>query len=239
MDTFVSINGSAVDYTWIRRRRKTAALHMDPQQGLVVITPSAWKREQVEELLERKIRWILEKRQKMTDINERQPIPVFHEGAMFLLGGQWHPMQLSESPHSRSHLHFDEGGFYLVKGQDAQEEDLRQVFISWYKSAGQRLVEERIVSLAPSIAGMPKLAKVKEQKKRWGSCTHDNQVLFNWRLVMAPLPVLDSIVVHELCHMIHKDHSRAFWALVHAHDPDYKTSKDWLAHWGRQLFWMG
>ena len=77
--------------------------------------------------------------------------------------------------------------------------------------------------------------KVKEQKKRWASCTSKNELLFNWRCVMAPSNVLDYIVVHELCHMEYKDHSKAFWDRVYSVLPDYDLRRQWLKNNGIKL----
>jgi len=77
--------------------------------------------------------------------------------------------------------------------------------------------------------------KVKEQKKRWASCTAKNELLFNWRCAMAPSHVLDYIVVHEMCHMIHKNHSQAFWNKVEAVLPDFKRRKEWLKNYGVKM----
>jgi predicted metal-dependent hydrolase len=79
------------------------------------------------------------------------------------------------------------------------------------------------------------MAKAKEQKRRWGSCTSRGDLYFNWRLAMAPPGIIDYIVVHELCHLAHKDHSRKFWDLVGSILPDFKKRKKWLKENGLKL----
>ena len=69
---------------------------------------------------------------------------------------------------------------------------------------------------------------VKDQKTLWGSCTRAGDLNFNWRLTLAPAPVLDYVVIHELCHLLEMNHSRRFWALVSRWCPEYRRHRRWL-----------
>lgn len=80
----------------------------------------------------------------------------------------------------------------------------------------------------PYIKKEPKSIRVKEQKKRWGSCNDQGDLMFNWRISMGPSDVLAYIVVHEMCHLIHFNHSRDFWNLLESIMPDYRDKKEWL-----------
>ncbi len=73
------------------------------------------------------------------------------------------------------------------------------------------------------------------QRTLWGSCSPRGTVSFNWRLVLAPLEVLDYVVVHELCHLHVPNHSRRFWALVERHRPHWRQQRDWLRDYGPEL----
>lgn len=77
--------------------------------------------------------------------------------------------------------------------------------------------------------------QIKNYRSRWGSCYSDGRVQFNWKLVMAPKAVIDYVVVHELCHLVHANHSAAFWNLVEQHCPDFETHKAWLKENGAAL----
>ena len=76
---------------------------------------------------------------------------------------------------------------------------------------------------------------IRDQKTRWGSCSSKGNLNFNWRLIMAPLFIMDYIVVHELAHLVHPNHSRDFWKLVKKIVPDYKEKKEWLKIYGNSL----
>ena len=76
---------------------------------------------------------------------------------------------------------------------------------------------------------------IRGQRTRWGSCSARGTLSINWRLVLAPPPVLDYVVVHELCHLREPNHSPRFWALVEARRPDWRTQRDWLRDHGEEL----
>ena len=76
---------------------------------------------------------------------------------------------------------------------------------------------------------------IKNYKSRWGSCTAEGDITFNWKVIMAPNRIVDYVVVHELCHLIHHDHSPKFWREVERFMPDYLECKEWLKHNGSFL----
>ena len=76
---------------------------------------------------------------------------------------------------------------------------------------------------------------IRDQRSRWGSCSTRGTLSFNWRLVLAPLEVLDYVVVHELCHLREPNHSRRFWGLVETRRPEWRAQRDWLHEHGPEL----
>ncbi len=76
---------------------------------------------------------------------------------------------------------------------------------------------------------------VREQKTRWGSCSSKGTLSFNWKLMLAPPAILDYVIVHELCHLAHMNHSAGFWSCVAAILPDYKERRKWLKDHGNEL----
>ena len=76
---------------------------------------------------------------------------------------------------------------------------------------------------------------LRDTRSRWGSCTSDGNLMYSWRLIMAPPDVLDYVAAHEAAHLIHMDHSGDFWGLVAAHCPDWRRQRDWLRSQGPGL----
>ncbi|QSX08876.1 M48 family metallopeptidase [Alkalibacter rhizosphaerae] len=238
MKVYTTKCGEAIVYDWICRRRKTAELRIDPRKGLQAITPMGWTQKQLETLLEKKKKWILSHIQRMKLQEAAFSSLSEQRNDQLLYRGRWYPIQRETGPHRKPKVDFTGGAFFLWKGIDTTRDEERAAIVAWFKVEAQQLLEERVQAHAPKIAGSPKMVKAKEQKKRWGSCTHDDRLLFNWRLALAPPEVLDSVVVHELCHMVHKNHSKEFWNLLDHHHPDYGESKKWLKNNGHLLFWL-
>jgi predicted metal-dependent hydrolase len=105
----------------------------------------------------------------------------------------------------------------------------------WYRRAAYAEIEPRL-DRACSVAGSSyeRLA-IRGQRTRWASCSRSGTMSFNWRLLLAPEPVLDYVVWHEVCHLEILDHSPRFWALLGSHCPDYREHARWLRRNGQTL----
>ena len=106
---------------------------------------------------------------------------------------------------------------------------LKEKFIQWYKTQAKELLAGRVFHYARLMDVEPLEIKVKNQKRLWGSCHyHQKTLCFNWQIIMAPLSVIDYVIVHELCHLKAPNHSPRFWKLVSDVIPDYKMKHRWL-----------
>jgi predicted metal-dependent hydrolase len=104
----------------------------------------------------------------------------------------------------------------------------------WYRGAARAALEASIEGQAPGLGVEPKTLAVRDQRTRWGSCSHRGTLSFSWRLLLAPAWVLDDVVCHELCHLRVPNHSHAFWRLFAAHRPG-ADSRPWLRAHGGEL----
>lgn len=98
----------------------------------------------------------------------------------------------------------------------------------FYLQEAEKLIPQRLALWSESMKLYPKKLSLRNQKSRWGSCSAKGTLNINWRLMGAPIEVLDYILVHELSHLRHMNHSEKFWNLVESHYPDYQTSEKWL-----------
>jgi predicted metal-dependent hydrolase len=116
-------------------------------------------------------------------------------------------------------------------------EDLRrmQVMDNRYRNAAKEYFTKRVEYYIKLTGGTYTRITVRDQKTRWGSRSTSGTLSFNYRLMYAPLKILDYVVVHELCHITHMNHSREFWNMVAAILPDYKESRNWLKEHGNEL----
>lgn len=105
----------------------------------------------------------------------------------------------------------------------------------WYVKAAAKMFQEKTLFWAPRLGVTPQRITIKDQKTRWGSCSSNGSIAYNWRVIMAPPAVIDYLVVHELCHMAVANHSAKFWEMVELALPAYKAHRQWLKEHGRLL----
>ncbi|MBD5523955.1 MAG: M48 family metallopeptidase [Lachnospiraceae bacterium] len=104
-----------------------------------------------------------------------------------------------------------------------------------YIAAAKEYFPKRVAHFHQFTGGSYNRITIRDQKTRWGSCSARGTLSFNWRLMLAPPAILDYVVVHELCHLTHMNHSAAFWQKVESVYPDYRTARKWLKDHGQEL----
>jgi predicted metal-dependent hydrolase len=119
-------------------------------------------------------------------------------------------------------------GDVLLYGDRAQIE-------RWYRRMARDEVAPRLDEAVAALGVSYRSVRIANQRTRWGSCSTNGAMSFNWRLLLAPPEILDYVVWHEACHLVHMDHSRAFWSLLERHRPDYRVARRWLRDHGPTL----
>lgn len=109
-----------------------------------------------------------------------------------------------------------------------KEREVECGLLKWYKSQALETISHRVEKLSYLLKVNYNNIRIKDQKTRWGSCSQKGNLNFNWRLIKAPQWVLDYVVIHELCHLKHLNHSKEFWNMVEEYCEEYKNAKDWL-----------
>lgn len=121
----------------------------------------------------------------------------------------------------------------LIKTEGLSEAELKVNLKKFYFSSCKDIIQERIKTYEKQLKVKAKSFEIEESTKRWGSCNSDKRLTFNYKLSMAPIEVIDYIIVHELCHLSHMNHDRSFWRLVGSVMRDYKKSEEYLMRYGR------
>ena len=98
----------------------------------------------------------------------------------------------------------------------------------YYQRRLKKMIEAFVKQYQPNFKVKPRKVSVKSSYTKWGSCSSERDLMFNWQLMIAPEGVIEYVVVHEMCHMVHMNHDRSFWRLVGKLMPDYKKHEDWL-----------
>lgn len=107
--------------------------------------------------------------------------------------------------------------------------------VNKHKKYARKIFEAKVAYFQQFTGGEYTSITIRDQKTRWGSCSGRGILSFNWRLILAPTEILDYVVVHELCHLTHMNHSKEFWGLVGSVIPDYKVRRKWLKENGHTL----
>jgi len=123
------------------------------------------------------------------------------------------------------------GDVLLVPDGDGQPAALER----WFRRAAQREIAPRLDRAVAALGTSYGALTIRNQRTRWGSCSSNGAMSFNWRLLLAPEPVLDYVIWHEACHLRVMDHSPRFWALVRRHCPGYEEQRRWLRRLGSTL----
>jgi predicted metal-dependent hydrolase len=234
MKSSVEYNGSTIFFDIEYRNRKTMAIHIRPPGDIVVFSPLYTSEEIIRNRVRSKGRWILKKIAEVKHLDPEKYKKKFIQGEKFLFLGKHYDLKIIKNGRKIPKIFFENGVFYL-ETEILDYEKSKKAMEKWYRSIAGRIIDDRVELLSQKLGSFPRSAKAKEQKARWGSCTSRGDLYFNWRLAMAPPGIIDYIVVHELCHLIQRDHSRRFWNLVGSILPDFKKRKKWLKENGLKL----
>lgn len=112
---------------------------------------------------------------------------------------------------------------------------IRAALITWYTEQAELYLRSRSAFLADKTSLSPRSITIKTYKARWGSCGNLGDIQYNWKLILAPPDIIDYVIIHELCHLEQHNHSAAFWQLVKAHYPHFKSARLWLKENGLLL----
>ncbi len=215
--------------------RRTTDIVIERNGVITVRPPVDMKPEQVDETVLSKRMWIYRNLAEWRDLNATRVIREWVSGESFMyLGRHYRLLLVNEQDEP---LKFRDGRFCLLRsviekgGRDAAQE----TFESFYRDKGFGRLLKRVAFFAGKVGVTPGKVTIKELGYRWASCQTNGDLNFHWKCLMAPLTVIDYIVVHELCHIRHRDHGDLFWNEVDKVMPDYRERKEWLRIRGAEL----
>lgn len=213
----------------VRSRRRTLGLEITRDAGLIVRAPLRISLGDIEKMVFEKRAWI-EKKQRIAREKRLKSAPVrFADREEFLYLGESFPLLIVEN--ADTPLSFNKG-FWLMR---KYLPSAKKLFINWYRNEAFKKIKERVDWHSNSMRLKYSKFGISNAKKRWGSCNSKGNIHISWRLIMAPLRVIDYVVVHELVHLTERNHSKKFWDRLKIIRPDYKKSRRWLKGNGHLL----
>lgn len=232
---------TTMDYLLFRNNQnKYVKVSVDYVDGIIVSAPYDLPLNKVEDILLSKAPWILKKYLAFEDIHTSPQPREYISGEKFNYINRGYKLKVQQSDTLETPtLIFHQGKFIAtVSTNDMNHErieKLKLLFQQWYIRNGQIKINERTKIYARNMGVTPSKIIMKDQKMRWGTCTADNAIYINWRIMMAPMRVIDYVIVHELAHIKIKNHSAEYWQFVRSILPDYEERKDWLRRNGPLL----
>ncbi|MDR3566693.1 MAG: SprT family zinc-dependent metalloprotease [Syntrophobacteraceae bacterium] len=217
-------------------RRKTLSITVYPDNRVVVHAPATCPRVKLARFIEEKSDWV----RKALETNlKREPKAgekSFQTGeTIHYLGKEY---RLRVEPGGPPGVTVDEGHicvrFCGEKGLDAPSM-VKEQLTAWYVSRMLAKARERVTRYAARIGVSPGRVTIKSMQSRWGSCSTSGRISLAWNIIMAPEEVIDYLIVHELCHLVHHNHSEQYWALVGSILPDHRERRKWLRVNGGRL----
>ena len=220
-------------------RKKTLGIYISPKTGVVVRSPRFLKVDKILEIVKKRARWIIEKQELVRNQGHLGSVKEFVSGESFPYLGKQYRLKVMKSASKEEKCKLINGRFLVevnweLKGQGIKR-TLKKTLINWYLQRAEEKIPERVKLYAPKIGKWPQRVEIKNHKRQWGSCSHSGIVRFNWKIIMAPVTILDYVIVHELCHLIHQHHSSQFWQKVQTIIPDYAKRRDKLRQYSLQI----
>ncbi len=224
---------------WVENR-ETIGLSLDQSLELTVRAPMTATTGDVEEVLESRQEWLLEKLYGLKEQSEPPYPKEFLSGEKLPYRGRQYRLNVVEADVPEPQLSFDGTEFTLrVHRFDAPADGVsvrrkRQAVIDWYLREAGEALPERSPQYESKLGLSDVSIDVGELSGRWGEF-EDGTVRLHWRLILAPVRIQDYVIVHELAHAVHDDHSDAFWNTVGTLIPDYEDRREWLRLHGNSL----
>lgn len=203
----------------INRRLKHVYLQIKPQ-GLVVKTPG-WSEAQIRDLILKQKTWITKKTQHFFE----QKSPPLPEQVLFL--GHTYRLKIDFAAHlyGQTTHSSEEIQIYLPPGLEQAPSQALTLLDQFFKDQARTIMYDRLIDWSCRMDLQPQHVRFKRLKSRWGSCSSLGNINLNYRAIQLPLECIDSILVHELAHLKHLNHSQDFWGLVHQFIPNYAECK--------------
>ena len=221
------LEDQTVPYTVKRSSRaKHVRIEVRGKTGLTIVIPGSYNVEELPDLLRKKKRWILD---KLAKYGKGHPLAAEKEiknGDFIPYLGRHMKVVERHDPRMADSVKLEKNRLLLNLG--SRNSRLNLVVEWWYRQQAEILIKKRAAELCPRLWVTYGRLTIRGAKTRWGSCSRTSNLNFNWKLMMAPEPVIDYVIIHELAHLKEMNHSKKFWELVAEHCPQWRKHKRWL-----------
>lgn len=233
----VQIGDTTIEYEVRRsiRRKKTVLTRVD-RSGVTVVAPKRMGKDRIQTIVRKNASWILNQMSIASEIEE----PQFVSGESLPYLGRPTPLVVQAADVDSPQVRLDRGRLRVAApvslDDGARTEAIRTAVVDWYRARAADDLSEMVERWWPRLGqGEKSKILIRNQRHTWASCSYDGTLRFNWRVIMLDPSTIEYIVVHELAHLTHRNHSKDFWALVLETIPDAKDRRRHLREEGRSL----
>lgn len=206
----------------IRSKRKTVLLTITKDARLVVKVPVNFPRREIERLIEEKKSWIIKNKSKALERMKNAQAVDLSPGGRFMFLGETYTVEANDNVET---IMLKNGRLLIPV---SLRENISTALMKWCRDQAKIILQKRLKELS-EITGIHYTgSRITSAKSRWGSCSCKNTVNLSWRLVLADKKAIDYVIIHELCHVLYKNHSKLFWQEVAKLMPDYAVQRKWL-----------
>lgn len=225
------------EVTW-SENRSTIGIELTPEKELIVKAPITASDGDIERVLENKKPWLLN---KLTGLEERSSPPAdkeFYSGEKLLYNGRRYRLKLELKDTDRVEVRLKDNLFVITAperlNENERKEEIKESLLKWYKQKAKDHLRKRVGKYARKLEVENVEVKILDSSRKWGEL-NNGVIALHWKLVLAPIRIQDYVIVHELAHFKHKNHTNGFWNTVGAVLPDYEDRKEWLRIKGIEL----
>ena len=224
-----------IEFTLIRSDRKTADIVIERSGDVIVRAPNEIDDGKLLQAVADRALWVHRSLAEWESLNSSKRMRPIAQGQGFAYLGRSYRLKFVDN--AKSPLVLKNGRWEICERflEDAGVAGARKAFRDFYIEKGRRVFGDRVAHFAPKVGVSPGEIAVKELGYHWASCGARGALNFHWKTLMAPQTVINYIVVHELCHFRHRDHSDAFWNEVDKVLPNFQDQKTWLRRNGAAM----
>lgn len=219
------------DYKIIRKKgfSSSASISVSADKGVVVRAPFWMTKGMIDGFVREKSDWI---NINLNKIKSNKVTKKYCDGEKHLFFGEEYTLRVIRSSSGRNKAQL-KGNEIIVEinnivSQEKYQDNVKDALLYWYMEKGIEAITEKVNYFTKSMGVDYRKISLKKVSTIWGSCSPSNCLSFNRKLVMAPHEVVDYVVIHEVAHMTHRNHSQRFWDLVKSYDGDFKRHRKWL-----------
>jgi predicted metal-dependent hydrolase len=208
--------------------RRRLSLVVKPNGKIRVTAPSGTSLVDLTRFVQSNAEWIQKTLAGYRELRQSFPKKRYEDGEEFLYLGKILRLHIEPGVSKRPKVYV-RGENLVIESAYSKPLERERAVAKFYEREGRRIIEEKVVEFAERMGLRYTKLSFRSQKTRWGSCSSKGALSFNWRLAIAPIDVIEYVVVHELAHLKHYDHSSRFWSLVETQIPEYRKTRAWLS----------